>query len=408
MSSLAFSFENESLRIALKNIVDRRLRSLLTIGGIAIGIAAVVALVSTGIGATEFIKEQLNSFGGNKIFIAPASFLSGGGGFGPPSSSLKLTDQDLDAISKINGIDVVGGIFIKSLTVNFNSQILSMSIFGGGPDQTEKLFKDVQGFELESGRFLKKGDKFSAVIGPVIASKMFSKDIGVGNKIKIGGESFKVVGITKSTGQQDNDNLLIVPIQTLRDLSGEKDSYTIMLANVNNINKVQEIADAVQKKMDKIHGEKVFSVLTAEKLASNISSIFTSLSVLLSGIAGISLLVAAVGISNTMLMSVLERTREIGIMKAVGASNYNVMELFLTESALIGLFGGVAGVTIGSIGAVAINTFSSGTGFALKTSVPLYLIAGGLLIALLVGITSGLWPARRAAKLNPVDALRYQ
>lgn len=404
MILVALGLGNETFLRALQSIKERRLRSILTIFGIAIGIAAVVSLVSTGIGATEFIKGQLGSLGENKIFISPAT----SAGFGPPSSSTRLTQDDVDDVSKVRGVDIASGLFFSTLPVKYGNQVASLSVMGGDPKENQKLFQDVQAFSLESGRFLKANDKDSVVLGPVPATKVFSKNVNLGSKLDISGKEFRVVGIFQESGQQTNDNIILVPIDAIWEITGEKDVFTFIIVGVNDISRLDEIANNIQDTLDQVHGKKVFGVTTASQLAANISTVFAGLSIFLSGIAGISLIVAAVGISNTMLTSVLERTKEIGIMKAIGASNYDVLKIFLMESALIGAIGGIVGAVLGFVIAQIINGASGTFGIPLRTSVPPYLMLGGIAIAVVIGVVSGLWPAIRAAKLNPIEALRYE
>lgn len=391
--------------MAISSLSHRKLRSALTIVGIVIGIAAVVSLLSTGTGATKFIEDQLGQFGANKIFIAAAS---GGGGFSAPTSVQQLTIHDKDEIAKVNGVDFAIGISFSSLPVKFNNENAVLAVIGIDPKDAKKGFSDIQGFQLSDGRFLLPGDKYSVDIGPAMATKTFSKSIGVGNKIDIDGVSFKVIGIMQSTGQQTNDNLIAIPIDTLRTMTGDTNHFSAMLVSVKDINKIDQTAQLIQKRLDDLHGKKVFSVLTTTQLVNNISAIFGSLTVLLTGIAAIALIVAAVGISNTMLMSVLERTKEIGIMKAVGATSWNIMEIFLMESAVTGLIGGVFGILLGAGVAEIINGASGIFGIPLKTYITPELAVGALVLAIGVGTIAGFYPARRAAKLHPIDALRYE
>jgi putative ABC transport system permease protein len=404
--ALAFSFARECLNIAFRNMSQRRTRSTLTIVGIVIGIAAVVALISIGLGATSSITSQLGGLGGNKLIVFPGTF---GGGFGAPSSPKQITDKEVKLVSNVQGIEVAAGLLTEGLQINYRTQTYSASVMGADPKLVEHLFGQVQGFSIGSGRFLREGDKNDIVIGYIIATKVFHNQVMVGNKFKINKTDFKIVGITKETGLSQNDNLILMPIDSLRSISGAPtNTFTYIISSVQDINNIDQTAKRVQTKLDNTYGKKSFTALTTSQLASNISAIFSALTVLLAGIAGISLVVAAVGISNTMLMSVMERTREIGVMKAIGATSKSIIEIFLTEAMLIGFLGGVAGVGLGYLVSLIINQSSVSFGFALTTSVPWYLAVGGVGLAVLVGTTSGLIPARKAAKLQPVEALRYE
>jgi len=195
----------------------------------------------------------------------------------------------------------------------------------------------------------------------------------------------------------------------MRELVGGKDTLTLIYAQVSNTDNIDNIADKIKDKLEDKYGENTITTLTSEQMAEMTSSIFSILTFVVGGIASISLIVAGVGIANTMFISVMERTKEIGVMKAIGATNYNIMEIFLIESAMLGFIGGSIGCVIGYALSVLVNVFAAGMlPITFEATVTLEMIALGLGFSVVVGIVSGIWPARRAAKLQPVEALRYE
>jgi len=403
---IAFEFERESMRIALDNIRERKLRSFLTMLGIIIGISAVISLVSVGEGMNRFIAAQLGGFGANKLLIGAQQQRGGFGG--SLSVPQQLAEKDLEEIRKLRGIDIASPLLAKSIQVEFRNEKASLTVFGIEPESAEKLFVDVQGFDLEQGRFPRPGEKDFILLGPITAKDIFSREIRLGNKIEINGREFKVIGIFKETGQQSNDQGAVIDINALRDLSDSKNQITFIIAKVNDINRINDVAKDVQKILDDRHGEKAFNVFTTQQLVENISAIFTGVSVILAGIAGIALIVAGIGIANTMFMSVVERTRIIGIMKAIGATRRNIYEIFLMEAAMIGFFGGLAGSIIGIGLSQIVGVAARGFGLDVVTVVTSELFFGGIIFSVAIALFSGFLPARRAAKLSPVEALRYE
>ena len=402
-----FEFELEALKLSLRSISQRKWRSFLTILGIAIGITAIISLVSIGEGLKYSINQQIEKFGANKIIVMPFSSF----GRGPRSIGTKFSEKDVDKIEKVKGIDVVSPFLVKTLEVSFKKNTNLAMVVGLEPEKAEKIFKDVQGYELYSGRFLKRNDKFNVVLGYSVAKKMFEGEIKVGDKIIISGKKFKVVGILNEVGNQYDDNSVMMPIETLRELTQSYDEITMIMVGAKKTFNVEKVAKDIEDVLSKKHDKGTFSVLTTRQLAERITIIATMLSIFLGGIAAISLIVAGIGIANTMLMSVMERTREIGIMKAIGATNSDVLKIFLIESIVLSLVGGFVGTILGVLASSSLERVS--TGFVmmtttLKTHVDIKLILFSLAFSGLVGIIFGLWPAYKAAKLDPVEALRYE
>jgi len=396
----------ESLKISFDSFKHRKISSALTMLGIIIGIAAIISLVSIGEGLRLSVSKQLESFGSDKIIVSPSS----GGGFSPVGFFGEgLKEEDVKRIENINGVKTAAGVLFKSLPIKYGKETRTTYVIGINAKEAEKIFTEIQAYELSEGRYFKEGENNVIDIGSAVVKDMFEKEVKMGDYITIKDKKFKVLGVMKSSGSGQDDSQIYMPLADLRDLTGGEDSLSMVFVKVSDASRVNDISKTIEEKLDDKYGEKSYSATSSQQMADRVGSIFSILSFVLGGIASISLVVAGVGISNTMFTSVLERTKEIGIMKAVGATNYNIMEIFLVESALLGFFGGAIGCIIGTIFSQLISIFAGGMlPVEFNTVVTTDMILIGLSFSTLVGIISGLVPARKAAKLQPVEALRYE
>ncbi|MBI2651627.1 ABC transporter permease [Candidatus Woesearchaeota archaeon] len=399
------------VKYALENFRKRKLRSWLTLIGIFIGIAAVVSLISLTQGLQKSVDEQFAALGADKIFIQPKT-----GFVAPGSSSITniLTEDDVKQIKKVNGVNEAISIVLQNVKVEFNDKVRFHQLISIPTDEGKKLYDETYHLKIKNGRDLGKNDKFKVLVGASFAEDdIFSPNIKVGDKIKINDIEFKVAGSYERIGNNADDRLLFITEDAMKAIFKADEKADFIIARASKGSKPKDVSIRIEKELRKFRnleeGKEDFTVQTSEDLVKAIGNILTIIQAVLVGIALISLLVGAVGITNTMYTAVLERTREIGIMKAIGARNSDILKIFLIESGLLGIVGGLIGVVLGVgfsklveiIVALTGNTF-------LKASFPWYLIIVSLLFAFFIGAISGILPALQASKLNPVDALRYE
>ncbi|PIN72470.1 ABC transporter permease, partial [Candidatus Woesearchaeota archaeon CG10_big_fil_rev_8_21_14_0_10_47_5] len=270
------------------------------------------------------------------------------------------------------------------------------------------------GYSVVEGRKFRSGDRYKAIIGNLLANsdEMFGRKLKIGDKLRIKDKEFVVVGVLDKIGSKPDDSSLLIPLETAKELFETGDKLDMIFVKVHPDKDVSAVAEEIKREMrndrNLKEGEENFEVQTSEQLMESFSVILSVLTWFLIGIASISLFVGGVGITNTMYTSVLERTREIGIMKAIGATNYDVLYIFLTESGLLGMAGGAIGIAIGlglsnMVAFIARNL--AGIDF-IRASAPPYLILGALAFSFIIGSLAGSFPALQAARLNPVEALR--
>jgi len=402
------------IKYTISNLLHRRLRSWLTLIGIFIGIAAVVALISLGQGLEAAVTAQFQAIGKDKIIIQPEGSM---GTLGTSAEAAKLTEKELKIVERTPGIDTAAELEYGIGKVEFNDRNIFTYIVGVPLDSKKiEMLKNIGTFKIIDGRMLKPGDSKKAQIGYLLATDdiYFGKKLRVGNKIALEGQEFEVVGVTGKVGNIQDDTQLIIPIDDADMIFNKKQKYDAIVAKVSESSElnsiVEEIKKEIRKERSEKEGEEDFSVQSSQELLESFGSILSIISAVLIGIAAISLLVGGIGIMNTMYTSVLERTREIGIMKAIGAKNSDILQIFLLEAALLGLVGGIIGIVIGIVLSKIAAFFA---GQLLKTTLiqayfPPYLIFGALVFSVAVGIASGVLPAVQASKLKPVDALRYE
>lgn len=396
------------IKLAIENILHRQLRAWLTVLGIVVGIAAVVALVSLGQGLQYTVDQQFSKIGADKVTIAPK-----GAGNGISAENNILTKEDYDVVRRSQGVDEAVEILSRTSRVEFNKKTKYTFTRGMPMDDTRKVYEETGIYDVEFGRMLKSGDKNKVVIGPEFAKETnFGKPILVNDKIKIDDKEFTVVGILESGNNPGVSQVVLMTLDDARDFYDAPDEVSMIMVKVSDARDLDNTIENIKKDLRRHRGVKEgqedFTVQSTKQFIESFLVVFNVVTVLLVGLASISLLVGAIGIANTMYTAVLERNREIGVMKAIGARNSQILTIFLIESSLIGLIGGIIGMLLGvGIAKVAEQLIGGflGPGF-FQVFLPWWLLAGAAGFALIIGTLSGILPAKQASDMNPVEALR--
>ncbi len=386
----------ESLRLAMAGLRANKMRSFLTMLGVIIGVGAVVALVSVGTGASREVTSQVEALGSNLVIVMPAN----------------ARGRDLRAEDATMIADRVGGVLYsvptirRTLAVRWGKRSVDTDVLG-----TSEHLPAVQSHPVGIGRFFTEQDityrRQVAVLGATTAENLFGPREPIGQEIVIGGYPFRVIGVMTKKGEggiftPDPDDRVIIPLSTAERLLGTTRVgaiYVSVAAGVNSdlvTNHVKRILDV------RFNDDEAVQVFSQQQILAAVGNVTGILTILLGAIAGISLLVGGIGIMNIMLVSVTERTREIGIRKAVGAKNRDILAQFLVESVIISLTGGVIGILLGVLGSGGISRFGN-----VPSVVSLGWVGVAFGFAAAVGVFFGIYPAMKAARLDPIQALRH-
>jgi len=397
----------EFFKIAVRNIKYRGRRSWLTVVGTFIGIAAVVALVSLGQGLQDSVEQEFEQIGSDKVFINSA-------GSATTTSSNKLDSNDLNAVRGAQSVSEADGVIFATTTAEYNDEQEFVTVLGTPTGETQDLIQESWALEINEGREVQSTDTSNIVIGSAVAENRFGEEINLRNSITVNEEDFRVVGTYKATGDPSIDQAVVMPYSRAAELvDREEDTFDWVFARVQEGFTTEEAANEVERELrnerNLEEGEEDFSVSTQEDLLNSFNSILSVVRGVVIGIASISLLVGAVNIMNTMYTSVTQRTREIGVMKAIGASQKQITLLFLLESGIIGMIGGILGITAGAtLSTAASIAATQTTNIQITPYLGPELLIGATLFSFTIGIISGILPARKAAKLPPAEALRYE
>ncbi len=409
---------SENFKIALRALRANKMRSVLTILGIVIGVATVVALLSIGNGATASITSSIQSGGSNLLTVSPGRLQMGMASMGQSQQMSHLYYADFELLERtLTGrAESVVPVYQSSYQVTFGDESFSTTVSGVVEDHAQ-----VRSFSMADGRFISEGDNKShlrvAVLGDTVAADLFGSLSPIGKTISINGVKFEVVGLleSKGAGLGSPDDIIFVPIETgYSKLFGDTANYngrkTVnnILVSVTETDEMETVSAQITYILRRAHElkpseEQDFNVLSQTDTLATLNSVTQTLTIFLGAIAGISLLVGGIGIMNIMLVSVTERTKEIGLRKAVGATKNQILTQFLIETVTLSLLGGIVGILLG----VGIATAFSVMGL-ISSVITVDSILMAFLFALAIGVFFGLYPALRAASLHPMVALRYE
>ncbi|MFA5125835.1 MAG: ABC transporter permease [archaeon] len=431
----------DSFKLSLNSITHRKLRAWLTLLGIIIGVAAVVSIISIGNGAQESVNASLSGFGANVLTISPGFSRAGGfggrefnfpgaGGGGSGQTNPRtttttatptLTNADVLVIKNNPDVIAVNEIVSGRNSVTFGDKKTNTTIEGINP----LTWLSTTNVTLSSGRMLGTSDTRNVVIGYNLATTTFSKPITLGRQIDINGISFNVVGILASSGSSFGggaDSTIYMPYTSAWDVTDvNKNQFSSIQVAVSDVSKVDEdlnvLTESLMASRRVTSKTQNFSITSSQTIKEQIASVTGTLTLFLGAIAAVSLLVGAIGIANSMFTSVLEKTRDIGIMKALGATNNEVLILFVIESGLFGLIGGILGVLVAFVLTSILNLLGINIGIGMGPGsrggsagmiITPELIIMAIILSTIIGIISGLMPAMNASKMKPVDALKYE
>lgn len=421
----------DSFKLSANSILHRQLRSWLTLLGIVIGVAAVVSIISIGEGAQASVTERLSGLGADSITVSPGFSRAGGfmgafrggkpgGGNGTVSSTVDtptLTKRDVIMIKGNSNVEYVTENVSGKGELVFLAEQTNASIQGVNP----LTWKETSNLELASGRYLSASDSTAVVIGYRIANEIFKQPITLGRRLTIEDKPFTVVGILEESGSSfggsGSDSTVYMSYKSAWDVTDvEKDTFSSIQIQVFDSElaeqTTEELTQTLRLSRKVTEKDQDFSITSMQAVQEQVNETTQTLTLFLGAIAAISLLVGAVGVANSMFTSVLEKTREIGILKALGSTNNEILILFMIESGLFGFVGGLIGVSLGVIvsiglGGMGILSMPMMRG-GMTTLVSPQLIIIAIVLSTVIGIVSGVMPARAASKLKPVEALRYE
>lgn len=389
----------DAKNLVLANLRARPLRAWLTIVGIVIGVAAIISLITISYGLRNAIAVQFEKLGTNRIMVLPKGFVM-------PGTIKGLTVDDVDILEDLHQFEYVIPYLMGSTGITYKGDTASGYLWGVPAELSETMLKDYDMSVTNGRNFHGRNDE--AVIGPLVGEVLFDRTIRVNDIIYLGEKKVRVVGIFSEIGNPEDDSSIMVPMELAREVFNDEERVDYIDMKLRAGVSVDSGVEAVKRALRRTHDSEDYQVITPEQLQQQFSALITVVEVIIIGIAAISLVVGGVGIMNSMFTSVLERKKEIGILKAVGARRSHIQMIFLAEAAVVALVGGIIGIAVGLgisflVQAIAMQSTWSGM---LRIEVKIWLLLLGMGFSLATGMLSGLLPAMQAAKMQPVDALR--
>jgi putative ABC transport system permease protein len=396
----------EYLKIAIKNLRTRQLRSWLTILGIIIGVFLIMSLFSLSQGLKDSVLKELRGVGTDIVTIIPGGVNDI---FTNLISGVTLSKEDMNIISKTPGVESVVPQIFKGVQMKYGGTNKTVFLFGADIKNNLSIYTEDLGFKLAEGRWAQPG-RSEIVVGNLVPTDIFP-GLKIGTDATIAGRKFTVVGILQSLGNRNDDSSVAIDLDIFRSITGvNTNEAPEAIAKIATGYSPEQVAKNIQTNLEQNAKKRInqstgssYSVLTSEALSGIVSSVLGIIQFAVIAFAGIAIIVGGIGIMNTMYTSVRERTREIGILKAIGAKSSTIISIFLIEAGIIGLIGGVGGMIFG-LGLAKMAEFFGGQ--YIKASITPGIIAFGFIFSIGVGCLSGFFPARSAAKLKPVEALR--
>ena len=393
------------VKTALSDFKRNKVRTTLTSLGIMVGVMSVVLLIALGLGLKNYIEGQFESMGANLIMILPGSGFTGegGGSFGGAGTvgGASFDEKDVVILERIGEIDYVVPVFMKGTTVEANGEKKFANVMG----QSEDGFK-LMNLKAQAGEVFTKSDVSSkakvAVLGHTIASDIFGDpDQAIGKTIRFENQRFKVIGVAEKKGDREQDNAIVIPYKTTYGALNPDKTFWAIYLGVKSDDMVTLAKQKAEEALLERYEEDDFAVTEQSELLATVNQIFSIINTVLLAIGSISLLVGGIGIMNIMYATVTERIKEVGIRRAVGATQKDILLQFLTESVLLSLIGGLMGLILAIIIVLVVRFF-------FPASINIFSVIITILISSGIGVFFGVFPARRAAKLPPIEAIRYE
>lgn len=393
------------VKAALVDFRRNKVRTFLTSLGITIGVLSVVMLIALGLGLKNYLKQQFESLGSNLIMVMPGSGIGGEGGFGGSfggiAGGIKFDEKDVRDIARIGGVEYSIPAFFKTVMVETGEK----EEFGYVIGTNEELFA-LMNMEPQVGEFFTKSEINSrsknVVLGKTLAEDLFdSPEDALGKTVRVSEQRFKVMGVAKASSDPELDKSVMIPYKTTFGGLNPDKNFVMLYIGVEDENNVSFVKEKAEEVLLKRYNEDDFAVTEQEDLLETINQIFNIVNGVLVAIGSISLIVGGIGIMNIMYATVTERIKEVGIRRAVGATQNDILKQFLTESVLLSVFGGLLGLLLASLIVLGIKPF-------FPASINLLAVVITFVVSSAIGIFFGVFPARRASKLPPIEAIRYE